>query len=166
MPASGTITFQFNNSFQTRTIFVQNDTLDEWSPTLQQAAIHSLRVSDGNLYSYTHGDGQVKGFVWPDRRDDRLYFTTVNNVHGVRDDGTAITRAVVADQRAEPVDPAAEGRAPTTCTWGTASGRLLQIDVVSPTDHAVSSSTRERCRSGRRAWTTSTASCSWGRARA
>ncbi len=41
----------------------------------------------------THGDDQVKGFAWPDRRDDRLYFSTTNRVHGVRDDGAPMMSA-------------------------------------------------------------------------
>jgi outer membrane protein assembly factor BamB len=96
------------------------------------SAIHSLRVSDGNLYSYTHGDGQVKGFVWPDRRDDRLYFSTVNNVHGVRDDGMAITPLWSPISVQSPSIPL---QRPGTDNLyvGDGNGRLLQIDVVSKT---------------------------------
>jgi hypothetical protein len=41
-------------------------------------------------YNTTTSDGEVKGFVWPDRRDDRLYFATVNNVNAMRDTGAAL----------------------------------------------------------------------------
>ena len=55
------------------------------------STVFSLRASDGTLYKYPHGDGQVKGFVWPDRRDDRVYFTTDRFVFGLKDDGTQLT---------------------------------------------------------------------------
>jgi hypothetical protein len=35
------------------------------------------------------GDGNVKGFVWPDRRDDRIYFATDTLVQGMRETGSA-----------------------------------------------------------------------------
>jgi uncharacterized repeat protein (TIGR01451 family) len=38
--------------------------------------------------SYVHNDGQVKGFVFPDRGSDALYFATDNYVWGVFDDGS------------------------------------------------------------------------------
>jgi hypothetical protein len=38
------------------------------------------------------GDGAVKGFVWPDRTSQRLYFSTNNRVHAIKDDvGSAST---------------------------------------------------------------------------
>jgi outer membrane protein assembly factor BamB len=94
------------------------------------SAIHSLRISDGTLYSYTHGDGQVKGFVWPDRRDDRLYFSTVNKVHGVRDTGAAIMPLWSPITVQSPSIPLQK---PGTdyLYVGDGQGRLLQIDVVS-----------------------------------
>jgi hypothetical protein len=54
------------------------------------AQVHSLRLTDGDLYSYTHGDGQVKGFTWPDRRNGRMYFSTSSQVHALDDDGTQL----------------------------------------------------------------------------
>jgi hypothetical protein len=94
------------------------------------SAIRSLRVSDGNLYSYTHGDGQVKGFVWPDRRDNRLYFTTVGMVHGVRDDGTAITQLWAPITVPSPSIPLQKPGTDNLYV-GDGTGRLLEIDVVS-----------------------------------
>jgi uncharacterized repeat protein (TIGR01451 family) len=38
--------------------------------------------------SYVHNDGQVKGFVFPDRGSDTIYFATDNYVWGVHDDGS------------------------------------------------------------------------------
>jgi hypothetical protein len=50
----------------------------------------SLNLGTGLSYNTTTSDGEVKGFVWPDRRDDRLYFATVNNVNAMRDTGAAL----------------------------------------------------------------------------
>ena len=43
---------------------------------------------DGTSYAAPTGDGAVKGFLWPDRRNDNLYFSTTNKVHAVRDTGS------------------------------------------------------------------------------
>ena len=51
--------------------------------------IHALHLADGTSYSVgTLGDGPAKGFLWPDRRDDRLYFATTSKVQAVRDTGS------------------------------------------------------------------------------
>jgi len=52
--------------------------------------LHSLRISDGYLSSYMHGDGQAKGFAWPDRRNGRLYFSTTSQVRALNDDGSSL----------------------------------------------------------------------------
>jgi hypothetical protein len=39
--------------------------------------------------SYVHADGQVKGFVFPDRNSNDIYFATDNFVWGLTDDGAA-----------------------------------------------------------------------------
>jgi outer membrane protein assembly factor BamB len=52
--------------------------------------VNALRISDGTLHRYTHGDGQVKGFTWPDRRNGRLYFSTVGSVHALYHDGLTL----------------------------------------------------------------------------
>jgi hypothetical protein len=71
---------------------LRNGVLYLGTDTGATAAVQALRISDGVLRSpYVHGDGQVKGFTWPDRRDGRLYFSTTGNVHAIRDDGSAIT---------------------------------------------------------------------------
>jgi len=93
------------------------------------AALHSLRVSDGNLYSYTHGDGELKGFAWPDRRDGRLYFSTTGKVHGVNDDGTGITQLWAP--MTFPSPSIVLQRPGTNYIYvGDGTGRLLRIDVV------------------------------------
>jgi hypothetical protein len=51
----------------------------------------AVDLTSGVAYSpVATGDGEVKGFVWPDRRDDRLYFATNNNVSAMRDNGSAL----------------------------------------------------------------------------
>jgi hypothetical protein len=52
--------------------------------------LHALRISNSTLHSYVHGDGQVKGFPWPDRRHGRLYFSTTNKVHALYHDGVSL----------------------------------------------------------------------------
>lgn len=42
---------------------------------------------DGTSYSTPTGDGPIKSFVWPDRRNDNLYFATNGKVFGLRDTG-------------------------------------------------------------------------------
>jgi outer membrane protein assembly factor BamB len=94
--------------------------------------VHSLRASDGLLYSYTHGDGQVKGFVWPDRRDTRLYFSTVNKVHGVFDSGSSLAPIWAPISVVSPSIPLQKPG--TDHLWvGDGQGRLIQIEVLTGT---------------------------------
>jgi hypothetical protein len=56
--------------------------------------LYSLNRSNGLLVNdrtFTHGDGQVKDFVFPDWRNDDLYFATDNFVWSLHDDGISIT---------------------------------------------------------------------------
>jgi outer membrane protein assembly factor BamB len=48
--------------------------------------VHSLRLADGALDDLDLGDGEVKGFMFPDRRNGNLYFSTNGKVWAVRDD--------------------------------------------------------------------------------
>jgi outer membrane protein assembly factor BamB len=68
----------------------RNDRLYLGTDSGAASQVHAIPVSGGTPYGAVHGDGQVKGFVWPDRRDDRLYFTTDNFVFGMKDDGTKL----------------------------------------------------------------------------
>jgi outer membrane protein assembly factor BamB len=96
------------------------------------ATVYSLRVSDGNLYKFTHGDGQVKGFVWPDRRDERIYFTTDRFVFGMKDDGTALTPLWAPINLGSPSIPL---QMPGTdfLYVGDGNGNLVEIDVKTGT---------------------------------
>lgn len=46
--------------------------------------VSAIDLGTGSVYTNPTGDGQVKGFLWPDRRDDRLYFATTGKVHAWR----------------------------------------------------------------------------------
>jgi outer membrane protein assembly factor BamB len=96
------------------------------------STVYSLRVSDGTLNKLTHGDGQVKGFVWPDRRDDRVYFTTDHLVWGVKDDGTSLTPLWPAINLGSPSIPL---QMPGTdfLYVGDGNGNLVEIDVKTGT---------------------------------
>ena len=53
--------------------------------------VYSVDVATGNAdRSFIHGDGQVKGFVFPDRSSDDIYFATDNYVWSVSDTGAAM----------------------------------------------------------------------------
>lgn len=49
--------------------------------------VYAIDLGVGTSFPNATGDGQVKGFLWPDRRDDRLYFATNGKVHAWRDMG-------------------------------------------------------------------------------
>jgi hypothetical protein len=52
--------------------------------------VYSVDAASGAAdRSYVHGDGQVKGFVFPDRNSNDIYFATDNFVWGLTDDGAA-----------------------------------------------------------------------------
>ncbi|HYN01338.1 MAG TPA: PQQ-binding-like beta-propeller repeat protein [Vicinamibacteria bacterium] len=52
------------------------------------AKAYSVSAIDSDTYDLTTNDGAVKGFVFPDRRDDRVYFSTDTRVWCVRDTGS------------------------------------------------------------------------------
>lgn len=52
--------------------------------------VYSINAATGAAIddrTYVHGDGQVKGFVWPDRASNDLYFAAGTKVWGVTDTG-------------------------------------------------------------------------------
>jgi outer membrane protein assembly factor BamB len=92
--------------------------------------IHSLRLSDGTLYSYMHGDGQLKGFAWPDRRNGQLYFSTVNKVFGVNDDGTSL-QPLWSPISVQGASIPLQMPGTNYLFVGTNQGQLVEIDVSS-----------------------------------
>jgi hypothetical protein len=53
--------------------------------------LFGVDLATGASFSSSTGDGNVKGFVWPDRRDARLYFATNGNVQCQRDNGAGFS---------------------------------------------------------------------------
>ena len=54
--------------------------------------VYSIDAATGNILldrTFVHGDGPVKGFVWPDRSSADLYFATNNFVWAISDTGAA-----------------------------------------------------------------------------
>jgi hypothetical protein len=59
--------------------------------TLGGGTLYSIDAMTGNVLldrTFVHGNGQVKGFVFPDRGSNDLYFATDDSVWGVTDGGT------------------------------------------------------------------------------
>jgi hypothetical protein len=85
-------------------------------------------VSTGIPYSLTHGDGQVGASSGPDRRDDRVYFTTDHQVWGVKDDGTLLAPLWAPINLGSPSIPL---QMPGTdfLYVGDGNGHLVEIDV-------------------------------------
>jgi hypothetical protein len=52
--------------------------------------VFGLDLATGTSYSANTGNGNVKGFVWPDRRDDRIYFSGDGKVLAFRDIGSGL----------------------------------------------------------------------------
>jgi hypothetical protein len=50
-------------------------------------SINAATGAVGDDRTFVHGDGPVKGFVWPDRASPDLYFATNNFVWGISDTG-------------------------------------------------------------------------------
>jgi hypothetical protein len=76
-------------------------------------------------------DGNVKGFVWPDRRDDRIYFATDGLVQGMRETGTAFV-PLWSLPFANP-SPVLQKPGTDYLYVGDGNGRLVQIDVSNQT---------------------------------
>ena len=98
--------------------------------------VYSINAATGAMgddRTFVHGDGQVKGFVWPDRDSQDLYFATTNSVWGISDTGAAAI---------PPKFPAVSlggGITPSTILFvpgstyvyaGGSDGNLYEIDVL------------------------------------
>jgi outer membrane protein assembly factor BamB len=111
---------------------MRNDRLYLGTDSGAASQIHALPVSSGISYSFVHGDGQVKGFVWPDRRDDRVYFTTDHLVWAAKDDGTLLAPLWPPINQGSPSIPL---QMPGTdfLYVGDGNGNLVEIDVKTGT---------------------------------
>jgi len=93
-----------------------------------EGVVYGLDADDGEvLWSFPTGDGPVKGFIFPDRFSERMYFSTTTKVHGL------------TFGSAEPNWPPVTLPGPSTAlftpggTWvlvGAADGKLYQLDVA------------------------------------
>jgi hypothetical protein len=85
---------------------------------------------DGTLYGTATGDGTIKGFVWPDRRNDNLYFSTNTKVHAMRDTGSGFVNVISA---VSVTSPSMVLQKPNTDILyvGDGNGNLVQINLIS-----------------------------------
>jgi PQQ-like domain/Calx-beta domain len=92
----------------------------------------SLDLASGVSYSQATGEGNVKGFVWPDRRDDRIYVSCDDEVLGFRDTGSALVGPL---WNVSLTTPSMVLQKPGTdfIYVGDGQGNLVQIDV---SDHS------------------------------
>lgn len=90
--------------------------------------VFGIDLATGTSYNNGTADGQVKGFLWPDRRDTRLYFATNGFVHGWRDDGGSFAQLWSVPV----VGPSMVLQKPGSdyLYVGDGNGRLIQIDVA------------------------------------
>jgi hypothetical protein len=101
--------------------------------------VHSIDAGTGNPgldRTFVHGDGPVKGFVWPDRGSNDLYFATDDFVWGISDTGAA----VMTDKFGGGISLGA-GVTPSALLFvpgshyvyvGGSDGRLYELDVLGP----------------------------------
>jgi len=114
------------------------------SPVLRGGRVY-VGSGDGILYSidaatgqplldrtFAHGDGQVKGFVFPDRWSDDLYFATDGYVWKVSDDGLSLIQdlKVGLPNGAKPSAALFVPASQRVYVGGT-DGNLYEIDVAS-----------------------------------
>ncbi len=93
--------------------------------------IHALHVggaTPGVSYQVGTGDGEVRGFLWPDRRDDRLYFAGNGKVQAVRDTGASLTTPIWGVSLTTP-SMVLQWPGTDFLYVGDGTGRLVQIDV-------------------------------------
>jgi hypothetical protein len=101
--------------------------------------LYAVDAASGNPAldrTFYHGDGQVKDFVFPDWRNDDLYFATDNFVWALHDDGVTITN------KFGPGGISLGGTLPTSGVLfvpgshyvyvGGSDGNLYEIDVAGP----------------------------------
>ena len=93
--------------------------------------VFALDLVSGASYNASTGDGPVKGFLWPDRRDDRLYFATDGKVQAFRDTGAALSPLWWVPVTSPSMVLQRPG---TDCIYvGDGNGNLVQIDVATQT---------------------------------
>jgi hypothetical protein len=81
------------------------------------------------LYGAGTGDGPVKGFVWPDRRNDNVYFATTSLVHALRDTGSGFSN-VNGPYPVTTPSMVLQRPGSDLLYVGDGGGRLVQIDLL------------------------------------
>ena len=106
--------------------------------------VHSIDAATGSPgldRAFPHGDGQVKGFVFPDRNSDDVYFATENRVWALSDTTGGFTENFAPGG----LSLGLEVR-PSTVLFvpgshylyaGGSDGRLYEVDVAGPTVKSV-----------------------------
>jgi len=97
--------------------------------------VYGIDLGTGTSYSTATGDGQVKGFVWPDRRNTNLYFSTTAQIQGLRDDGSSFSTLpwspITSITHSSVTSPSILLQKPGTdfLYFGNNNGELVQVDV-------------------------------------
>jgi hypothetical protein len=101
--------------------------------------VYSIDAATGNPAddrTFPHGDGQVKGFVFPDRASNDIYFATNDYVWGVTDTGapTMANKFAGGISLASGVKPSPVLFVPGSqyVYVGGSDGRLREIDLLGP----------------------------------
>jgi hypothetical protein len=84
---------------------------------------------DGTLYGTITGDGAIKGFVWPDRSNDNVFFATNGKVHAVRDTGSGFVDVISPVSVTSP-SIVLQKPGTTFLYVGDGLGNLVQINLV------------------------------------
>jgi hypothetical protein len=110
---------------------------------LSNGDVRVYRLSDAKQSTLGAGDGGVKGFVFPDRRDGRLYFSTNTYVWGALDDIVSADPMLAVEWMVTDIpNPSIVLHWPNTnhLYVGGGDGRLYEIDVSSATPQSTKKS--------------------------
>lgn len=101
--------------------------------------LYAIRADTGAMVddrTFPHGDGQVKGFVFPDRASGDLYFATDTQVWALNDNGSTITSKfpgpIILPAGAVPTSAVLFVPGSHYLYVGADDGRLYEIDVSGP----------------------------------
>jgi hypothetical protein len=98
--------------------------------------VHGYDIVSGATHApWSTGDGQVKGFMWPDRRNFNFYFSTDSKVRGIQDDGGAFSELpwspITSTTHPSVTSPSILLQMPGTdfLYFGNNQGQLVQVDL-------------------------------------
>jgi outer membrane protein assembly factor BamB len=94
--------------------------------------VYALNAETGDvIWSFDCADGPVKGFITPDLRSTKLYFSTTNKVWSLSDDGASATKIWDETSISAPSIPLFT-QAGNYLLVGSSDGSLYQLDVSTP----------------------------------